>query len=179
MLSLTEPPHIVPIQLNILMPVGYGNGHRRQGKDGVGDRAQANGEHVVTPDGPAHEPDGDTGEDHYGVAVQRLAGERGQYLRYYAHCRENQYVHLRVSEDPEEVLPQHNVGACVDVEEVHAEFPVEEELNKADGYDRECCYQKEGGDQRHPDEDWHPHEGHTGRPHIDYGHNEVEGSGHG
>src|SRR5256885_13136700 len=49
--------------------------HRRGGEGRVGYRAEAHGEHVVGPHSPAHEPDGDAGEDHHRIAEERFSAE--------------------------------------------------------------------------------------------------------
>src|SRR2546426_1851857 len=54
---------------------------------------------------PSHEPDEHGGIDHDRVAEQGLAGEGRQHLGDDPHRREDEDVDLRVTEQPEEVLP--------------------------------------------------------------------------
>src|SRR3712207_7200647 len=55
-------------------------------------------------------------EDHERVAEERLAREDGQHLGDDPHRRQDEDVHLRVAEEPEEVLPEDRVAALLDVE---------------------------------------------------------------
>ncbi len=79
--------------------------HRGEGKDGVRDRPHAGREHMVAPHAVAEERDHRAGEDHRGVAKERLTREDRQDLRDDAERRQDQDIDLGVAEDPEEVLP--------------------------------------------------------------------------
>ena len=57
--SRSEPPQSVAIQLKILMPVGIAMSIVGEREGRVGDRAHADGEHVVRPDAEAQEADED------------------------------------------------------------------------------------------------------------------------
>jgi hypothetical protein len=79
---------------------------------------------VVAPDRPAHKPNADAREHDKGVAEQGLPGEGRQHLRYYTHGGQNQNVYLWVTENPEQVLPQHWVAAFAGPEEIDLEQTV-------------------------------------------------------
>ena len=63
-LRLIDPAHIVPIQLNTLIPVGTAIIIVRNREHRVGDRTESDREHVVAPHHPAHEGDHHAGEYH-------------------------------------------------------------------------------------------------------------------
>ena len=117
-LNCSEPPHIVPIQLKIFTPVGMAISIVASEKKVSASGPMPGGEHVVRPDAEAQEGDESAGEDHRAVAEERLAREDRQDLGDDPECREDQDVHLGVSEHPEEVLPEHRVAAASPREEV-------------------------------------------------------------
>ena len=104
---------------------GDGDEHRGHREHGHADRAEAAGEHVVRPHTPAEEADGRAGEDDELVAEQRLAAEHRQHLGDDAEAGQDEDVHLGVTEDPEQVLPQQRIGTRADVEERGAEVALE------------------------------------------------------
>jgi hypothetical protein len=88
--------------------------------------------------------------------------------------RQDEDVHLRMPEQPEQVLPEQWISAGLDLVEVRAEEAVEHEERQRDGEDREGEHDHELRDERHPREDRHAHEVHAGRAHVDDGGDEVE-----
>ena len=102
-----------------------GDEHRRDREGDDRDRTDAGHEHVVSPYAPTHEPDCDTGEHHCAVAEDRLATEGWDDLGDDAEARKDEDVHLGVTKDPEEVLPQQWVGAGFGVEEVGVEEAID------------------------------------------------------
>ena len=108
---------MVASQLRIFTPVGtamnmVANGEALQLTE-IGPMPED--EHVVGPHTPAHEADGDTGEDHRTCSRRSACGEKvGMTLGdMMPKARQDDEVHLGVPEDPEEVLPQERVGALV------------------------------------------------------------------
>jgi hypothetical protein len=93
------PPHKVANQLKVLS-------HARVG-------AHAAHEHVVAPDNIADEPDGEDGAYHGFIREHRLAREGGDQVRGNAHAWQNRDIDFRVSEEPEEVLPQERRSSLV------------------------------------------------------------------
>src|ERR1700740_1605005 len=82
-----------------------GDGEGREGKQQRGKRVHATDEHVVSPDHVAQEADGDHRVDDDLGAQERLAHAGDQDMGDDAHGRQNGDVDLRVSEEPEEMLP--------------------------------------------------------------------------
>ena len=58
------------------------------------------------------------------------------------------------------------------------EVPVHHQFDQSHGDDREGQHQQDGGDQGHPNENGHSHHGHARAPHVDDGHQEVQGGSH-
>ncbi len=129
----------------------------------------------MAPDAEAEEADQDAGVDHHLRAEERLAREDRQHLGYDAERGQDQDVDLRVAEDPEEMLPQMQVGAGAHVVEVRAEEAIEQQEDQADGDGREGEHDQELHHQRHPHEERHAHQRHAGRPHVEDGRDEVHG----
>ena len=91
---------------------------------------------MVSPHTPTHKADGGTRKHHERITEQWLATEHRQYLRDDAERWQDQHVDLRMSEDPEQVLPQQWVGACRNVKELGAKTALEreqEQSNRDDG----------------------------------------------
>src|SRR5208282_3695669 len=91
---------------------------KRLNRRGNSDRHRHNGEgksrvwihpteeHVMTPNHEAEKADGVHGDYHGFVAEDRFAAERGEHVRGNSHAGENRNVHLRMTKEPEKVLPQ-------------------------------------------------------------------------
>ena len=109
--KLTEPPHIVPIQLKIFTPVGTAISIVLEAKtaSAIGPRPTANMWCAHTP--KARKPIAIARVDHDRVAEERLAREDRDDLGDDAHRGQDQDVHLGVAEDPEQVLPEERVAA--------------------------------------------------------------------
>ena len=147
----SEPPHIVPIQLKIFTPGGDGDQHRASSAktaSAIGPMPAANMWWLHTP--KPRKAMNTPGEDHDGVAEQRLAGEDRQDLGDDAEGRQDQDVDLGMAEDPEQVLPQQRVAAAGRDEEVGAEEAVEHQQDQRDRDDREGEQQQELRDEAHP-----------------------------
>ena len=107
--SLSDPPYTVEIQLKIFTPVGTAISIVLAAKNAV-----AMGPSPVVNMWCAHtvnDEERDAGHrvDHERIAEKWLAREDRQDLRDDAHGGQDQDVHLRVSEHPEEVLPEDRV----------------------------------------------------------------------
>jgi hypothetical protein len=140
----------------------------------VGDRPHSHREHVVRPDAEAEERDEDSGIDHDRISENRLARECGQDLGHQPKRRENQDVDLRMSEDPEQVLPEQGIGAGGERVEVGTEEPIELEEHERDRDHRERQHEQELHDERHPCEHRHAHQVHSRRAHVDDRRDEIE-----
>ena len=148
--------------------------HGQAAERRVRDRAQAHREHVVRPHAEPEEGDQDAGVDDHRIPEQRLPREGRNDVRDDAEGRQNQDVDLRVTEDPEQVLPEHGVASPRRLEEERPEHPVEEEEDRPDRERRERQDDQKRHDQRHPREEGQPHEGEAGCPQVDDGDDEVE-----
>ena len=112
--------------------------------------------------------------DHRGIAEQGLPRERRQHLGDDPHRRKDQDVHLRVTEDPEQMLPeQRGAPARGDVER-GPEEAVEHQEDQGDRDRREGEEGENVGDEGGPDEERQPEERHPGRPQVEDRHQEVE-----
>jgi hypothetical protein len=131
---------------------------------------------VVGPHPPAHEPDGDARGDHERVAEDRLAAEDRDDLRHDPEGREDQDVDLRVTEDPEQVLPQQRIRSLGDVEEVGVEQAVHHQQDQRHRDDRQGQDQQDLDHEDHPREHGQLHHRHARRPHVEDGHGQVDGA---
>ena len=152
----------------------HGDEHRRDREGDDRDRTDAGHEHVMSPYAPTHEPDSDTGEHHCAVAEDWLTAEGWDDLGDDAEARKDEDVHLRVTEDPEEVLPKQWVSASFGVEEVCTEEAVEGQLKECDRDDRNSKEQQELHDEVHPGEDRHAEQAHALRAHVQHGDDQVD-----
>ena len=112
------PPHIVPSQLKILIPVGMPTAIVVMAKNVLACERHPDREHVVGPDAERQEADADRRGDHGRIAEDRLAREDRDDLGDERERRDHEHVDLGVAEDPEEVLPEHRRAARLRVEEV-------------------------------------------------------------
>ena len=67
----------------------------------------------MAPHAKAEEADAADRADHRAVTKDRLARKRGEQVRRHAHARKNRDVHLRMAEEPEQMLPQKRRAALV------------------------------------------------------------------
>jgi hypothetical protein len=81
---------------------------------------QAHGEHVVDPYAETEERDTHLAQDDVGVANDRPPAERRKNRRGDPEGGEDDQVHERVSEDPEEVLPEQRIAAGRRIVEVES-----------------------------------------------------------
>ena len=79
---------------------------------------------MVRPDNEAQHPDGDHRVDHRQVTEDRLFGEGGDDLADDAESREDDDIHLRMAEEPQDVLIEDRVAAAGWREEGGAEVAV-------------------------------------------------------
>ncbi len=132
---------------------------------------------MVSPDAPSHEPDCSAREHDERIPEQRLLREDGEHLGHDAERRQDQDVHLGVAKDPEQVLPQQRVCARLDREEGCVELALKHQQKQRHGDHRDGKQQQELGDEHHPREDRHLHQGHPRGPHVDDGDDQVDGAG--
>ena len=116
----------------------------------------------MRPDAEADEGDGRGGGRHELVAEQHLAGEDRDDLGDHAEDRQDQDVHLRVAEEPEEVLPQERRAAVLHVEEVRPQVAVEQDHRQAGRQRRDGEDDQHRGPEHRPDEEGDLAQGHAG-----------------
>jgi hypothetical protein len=126
------------------------------------------------PHAEAQEADGDTREDDEAVAEQRLAAEHRDDVGHHPEGRHHDDVHLRVAEDPEQVLPQQRITALGAVEERGAEAAVEGQEEQGHRDDRNGEGQQKLGDQGHPRGGGDAPPGHAGGSHVEHGDDQVD-----
>ena len=98
---------------------------------------------MVAPDRKAHEADEDARQDHDRVAEQRLAAEGGDDLGDDPEGGQNDDVDLRVSEDPEQMLPQDRQGTRRGNVEEGPERAIHDHLEQRDGERRKGEHDQE------------------------------------
>ena len=108
------------------------------------------------------------------VAEQRLPGEDREELAHDPEARQRQDVHLRVAEEPEQVLVQVRAAAqLVDEERGLRRAVGDDHVHAADQH-RRGQHEQEAGGQHRPDEHRQPAPAHAGRPVADDRDDDVE-----
>ena len=157
----------------------HADGDAGGGEEAGHDRRQADGEHVVRPQGERHEADGDEGGDEPRVAGDLAAGEHRHDHRHRPGRREELDVHLGVTEDPEQVLPQQRAAAGLRIEELPAEAAAELEQQAADDERGEGEHDHERGDEHRPGEQRHARQGHPGGAELEDADDDLDARGDG
>ncbi|MCY1178252.1 hypothetical protein D9M73_185940 [compost metagenome] len=126
---------------------------------------------MVGPDHETEHADGDDGPDHHAVAEDVLAGVGADQVRHQAEGRQGDDVHLRMAEEPEEVLEQDRAAALViqrlahrdhrGHEEAGAEQAVEQHHDGADEQRREGEQGEDRGHEDTPHRERHAEQGHA------------------
>ena len=83
------------------------------------------------------------------------------------------YVHLRMAEEPEQVLPQQR-PAGVRVEDVSTQLPISQQRQQQRGKQGKHHEDHEARDQNVPGKDRHPEHGHARRPQGQHGGDHVD-----
>ncbi len=175
-LKSIEPPHIVAIHAEDLDARRHGDDHRGGGEIGAGVDVEAHRVHVVRPDDEADEADRDHRIGHAEIAEHRLLREGRDDLADDAEARQDEDVHFRMAEEPEQMLEQDRITALVGLEEGRAEIAVGQQHGDGAAEDRQRQQQQEGGDQHRPHEQRHAVQRHARRTHVEDGGDEVDGA---
>ena len=128
---------------------------------------------MVRPHRDGQRRDTERRVDQRGVTEDRLAAEHREDLRDDAEERQRDDVHLGVSEEPEQVLPQQDT-AVGGIEDVRTEVPVGREPDGGRCQQREYQQHKHTDDQDVPGEDRHPEHHHAGGAHAHDGGDHVD-----
>jgi len=116
--------------------------------------------HVVRPHREAEGSDRHGGEDQALVAENGFTRENRDDLAGDAEERQRDDVHLGVTKEPEQVLPQDG-SAVFGQEDDRAEGSVDEHHQKSSGKNRKSHQNEHRGDEDRPREDGHPEHGHA------------------
>ena len=148
--------------------------HGRQHEEQLPRERHTDGEHVVRPDDEREERDRRGGVDHRLIAEQRLARERRNDFRNDTEGRQDEDVHLGVSEEPEDVLEHHRVTATRGGEEARTEEIVGEQHGDRAREHRHDGDQQVRRDQPRPAEERHVEQTHSRGAHIENGDDDVD-----
>ena len=132
------------------------------------------GVHVVRPHDERQNRDRGSCVHHRRVAKQLLARERWHNLADDAERRQNHDVHLRVSEEPEDVLEHHRITTAGWVKESGTEVTVGQRHSDRTSQHRHHSDQQVGCDQPSPDEHRHLHQRHARSAHVKDGDHDVD-----
>ncbi|VDC50173.1 hypothetical protein BREV_BREV_01742 [Brevundimonas mediterranea] len=146
-------------QLNAGRHRDQGRGRREEGQPHMRDAGR---KHVVDPY-PERQEGQPRGRGHDpAVAQQGRAAHDRQDGRDHPRRRQEDDVDLRVTEQPEQVLPQQAVAAELGLEEGEAEGPFQLQQDRAQDQRRKAGQNHQGGDQGVPGEDRHLVQRHAG-----------------
>ena len=154
--------------------------HARRDRDQLGRHAEerqldgSGREHVMRPHAEGQRRDQQEREDHAPIAEDRLAREDRDDLGDDAPRSEDQHVHLRVAEEPEDVLPQDDDASSVRVEEARTELTVREHHDQCGREDGRREEHEERRREDAPREHGHPHHRHARCAHPQDRHDEVD-----
>ena len=129
---------------------------------------------MVRPHAEREEGDRDARARDESVAEDRLPAEDRDDFGDHAHRREHHDVDLGVSEEPEEVLPEHRLAAAGRIEEVAAELAIHEEHDERSGERGVRAKDQDTGDEGHPNEQRHARDRHPWAAHEQDRHGEVD-----
>ncbi len=122
---------------------------------------------MVLPDEEAQQGDAEHPRDREAIAPQGFAGEDRQQLEHDPEARHREDVHLRVAEEPEQVLEQVGAAASAGDEEGRVDGPVERRHQQRCDQHRRCQDHQDRGREDRPHEDRQPRPGQTRRAHRD------------
>ena len=160
------------------------NDQRGRGEKETEIRIHAADVHMMRPDDERDDADGQNGPHHHAVTEDVFARMRGDEIRNHAKSRQGDNVHLRVAEEPEQVLEQD--GAAPGVlrllthrqqrrhEETGSHHSVQQQHDAGNQQSRECEQAKDGGDEYAPYRQRHPHQGHAAATGLQHGGYVVE-----
>ena len=147
------------------------NEHCHQGEEGQIDRA--GDVHVVSPHRDRKSGDRHGREDQALVTEDRLAREHRDDLARDAEERQGEDVHLRMAEEPEQVLPEDRT-AIGGIEHHRAVVTVDERDHEGGCQNRERDQHEDARDECCPGEDRHAEHRHARSAHAEDGGDEVD-----
>ncbi len=135
---------------------------------------QANRIHVVRPDDEADRADRNHGVSHAEITEDGLLREGGHDVADDAEAGQDQDVHFRVAEEPEQVLIEDRVTAAFRREKCRAEIAVRQKHGDAARQNRQRKQQQERSDEHRPGEERHLVQRHARGAHVEDGGDEVD-----
>ena len=99
---------------------GNRNDHRGGLEESADLGSHAGQIHMMRPDDEGKEPNGERRVNQRFITPDRLAGVVGDDFANNTHRRQNQHVHFRMSQEPEQMLPQQRTAAAADMAECPA-----------------------------------------------------------
>src|SRR5262249_11411646 len=121
----TAAPHC-PEPIEDFDPGRNTNAERSDREKAVGIGVHPHREHVVSPHAHAQKCNTNSRADHDWVSKDWLARKYRNNYRHKSKGRNNQDVHLGVSEYPEKMHPEHGRSPCLRVEEVPSQISIDE-----------------------------------------------------
>src|SRR5688572_6179063 len=146
----------------------------------------------MAPHKEPEQADGEDREDHRAITKHRLTRKRRKDVRRRSHARQDRDVDFRMSEEPEQVLPQYRgtagvqrevrIGAgknTADVksardEEARSGYAIEQQQNARAEQHRERKQRQHRGRKPRPASERHAHQRHAFRAHVQKCRNEIE-----
>ena len=127
---------------------------------------QANRVHVVSPDDEADDTDCNHSVSHAEITEDRLTREGRYDVADNAEAWQNQNVHFRMPEEPEQVLVQDRITAAVRRKEGRAEVAVGKQHGDTTCENRQRKQKQERRHQNSPGKERHLVQRHTRRTHV-------------
>ena len=157
---------------------GHRHQHARHGKKGLGQMRNADREHVMHPQAKADKAHGDNGEHNPTVTHQRTLGEDRNQGGNNPRRRQKNDVHLRVAEQPEQMLPQQRIAAAqaVKKDKPGGAFQLQHDAGENQRRKAEQNHQRHG--QYVPAENRHFLQAHARRAHAQNRHHQFHPGGH-
>ena len=127
--------------------------------------------------GPNHEANhtnGHHGIGHAEITENRLLGKGGNDVADDAKAGQDQNIHFRMTEEPEQMLEQDRVTAARRIKEGGAKIAVCQQHGDAASQHGQGQNQQEGGDQHRPCKQRHTVQGHARCTHVEDGGDKID-----
>ncbi len=145
----------------------HGHDHEQRSPERVHTRCQ----HVVAPDDEPNDANSRHGEHHGLVSKDGPSCRSGEHFRDDTKGRDNDNVHFRVAEEPEQVLEEQ--GVATRNKELSANGVVKEKESDTDDKGWKGHEKHEHADEHRPGEQWHLHPCDARSAHGEHGGDEV------
>jgi hypothetical protein len=132
---------------------GNGDGHAGCGEERQAQGRNASREHMVDPQAETEEARCNQGNDYQSITNERRARQCRHDRRNESGGRQEADVDLRVTEEPEQVLPEKGVAASSRSKERPTEGTLDFEKHRCQNYRGERDHNHSGENQHRPTED--------------------------